>query len=99
MINIKDLVANQGNVSLEAEVISKEEARTFAKFGKEGRVCNATIGDSTGEVTLTLWNDEGDKVKVGDAIKLENGWCSEFKGKKQVSCGKYGKLEIAKAKK
>lgn len=99
MTNIKDLLANQGNVSMEAEVISKEEARTFTKFGKEGRVCNATVADPTGEVTLTLWNDDIDKVKVGDTIKLENGWCSEFKGQKHISSGKYGKLEVIKAKK
>ena len=99
MTDIKDLAANQGNVSLEAKVISKEEVRTFAKFGKEGRVCNATIADSTGEVDLTLWNDDIDKIKVGDTIKLENGWCSEFKNQKQVSSGKYGKLEVSKVKK
>lgn len=102
MTNIKDLLADQGNVSnvsIEAKVISKEEARTFTKFGKEGRVCNATLADSTGEVALTLWNDDIEKVKVGDAIKLENGRCSEFNGQKQVSSGKYGKLEVVKVKK
>ena len=98
MNSIKDLLANQGNVSIEAQVISKEEARIFTKFGKEGRVCNATVADSTGEVTLTLWNEDIDKVKAGDTIRLENGWCSEFKGQKQVSSGKYGKLDLVKTK-
>lgn len=91
---IKDLVANQGKVNLELEVRSLEEPRTFNKFGKEGRVCNAIVADASGEVTLTLWNDDVDKIKAGDKIKLENGWCSEFKGQKQISAGKYGKLEV-----
>lgn len=98
-MNIKDLLANQGNISLEAKIISKEEPRTFSKFGKEGKVCNAILADSTGEVSLTLWNDDIEKIKVGDTIKLENGWCSEFKGQKQVSSGKFGKLEVVKSKK
>src|SRR3989338_104699 len=93
-MNIKDIKPQQGNITFEAEVISLQEPRSFSKFGKEGRVCNAVIADSTGEITLTLWNDDIEKIKVGDKIKLENGWCSEFKDQRQVSTGKFGKLEI-----
>ena len=97
-MNIQEIKANQGNIILEAEVLSKQEPRTFSKFGKEGRVCNAVIADASGDITLTLWNDDIDKIKVGDKIKLENGWCSEFKDQRQVSTGKFGKLEVLKAK-
>ncbi len=93
-MNIKDIKPNQGSITVEAEVLSKQEPRSFSKFGKEGRVCNATIADSTGEITLTLWNDDIEKINVGDKVKLENGWCSEFKEQRQVSSGKFGKLEI-----
>ncbi|MBI4147142.1 DNA-binding protein [Candidatus Woesearchaeota archaeon] len=98
-MNIKDIKPNQGSITVEAEVLSKQEPRSFSKFGKEGRVCNAIIADSTGEITLTLWNDDIEKVNVGDKVKLENGWCSEFKEQRQVSSGKFGKLEIVGLKK
>ena len=98
-MDIKDIKPNQGNITIEAEVRSKEEPRTFTKFGKEGRVCNAVLGDPSGEIHLTLWNDDIEKIAVGNKIRLENGWCSEFKEKKQVSAGKFGKLEVLKAKK
>lgn len=93
-MEIKDLNANQGNVDIVAEIVIKEEPRTFEKFGKQGRVCNAMLKDESGEVKLTLWNDDVDKVNVGDKIHLQNGWCSEFKGEKQVSSGKFGKIEV-----
>lgn len=93
-MEIKDIIANQRNISIQAEVVSKEESRTFTKFGKEGRVCNATLRDASGEISLTLWNEDIETVNLGDKIKLENGWCSEFKEKKQVSTGKYGKIEV-----
>ena len=96
-MKITEVLPNQGNITLEAEIVFKEEPRIFNKFGKEGKVCNATIADSSGEMALTLWNDDIDKVKAGDKVKLENGWCSEFKGQKQVSTGKFGKLEVVKA--
>ncbi len=93
-MEIKDLRANTGNVDLVFEVVEKEEPRSFEKFGKAGRVCNATAKDDSGEVKMTLWNDDIDKVGVGDKIHLQNGWCSEFKGEKQISAGKFGKIEI-----
>ena len=97
-MDIKDLQANQGKVDLVVEVTEKEEPRTFEKFGKTGRVCNAKVKDGTGSVTLTLWNDDIDKLTVGDKIRLQNGWCSEFKGAKQVSAGKCGKIEVCTEK-
>ncbi len=96
-MEIKDLQANTGKVELTAQVTEKGEARTFEKFGKSGRVCKATLEDASGKTTLTLWNDEVDSVQVGDTIKISNGWCSEFKGEKQVSAGKFGKIEILEA--
>ena len=91
---IKDVKPNTGSVTLVAEVIKKDSPRSFEKFGKSGRVCNAILKDATGSITLTLWNDDVDKIKVGDTIKLENGWCSEYKGERQVSTGKLGRIEV-----
>lgn len=96
-MEIKDLKANSGNVDIVAEVLEKDEPRTFEKFGKTGKVCNAKLKDDSGEVKMTLWNEDVDKVNPGDKIHLENGWCSEYQGEKQVSSGKFGKIEIVEA--
>ncbi|MDP3990297.1 MAG: OB-fold nucleic acid binding domain-containing protein [archaeon] len=93
-MEIKDVNPNTGNVDVVVEVVSKDEPRTFEKFGKSGRVCNATIRDASGELKLTLWNDDIDQVRVGDKIHIQNGWCSEYKGERQLSTGKFGKIEI-----
>lgn len=96
-MEIKDVKSNQGNIDLVAEVKTKEQSRSFEKFGKKGKVCNAVLKDKSGEITLTLWNDDADSVKVGDKIHLTNGWCSEYKGAKQLSTGKFGKIELLEA--
>jgi replication factor A1 len=96
-MEIKDVQANQGNIDLVLHVVQKDEPRTFEKFGKSGKVCNAKVKDETGELTLTLWNDDVDKINQGDKIHLQNGWCSEYKGERQVSAGKFGKLEVVEA--
>ncbi|MBU0456909.1 MAG: hypothetical protein ABH824_05790 [Nanoarchaeota archaeon] len=93
-MEIKDIQANQGNIDIVAEVIEKEDSRSFEKFGKVGKVCNSKIKDPSGNIKLTLWNEDIDKINVGDKIHLQNGWCSEFKGEKQISTGKFGKIEV-----
>tara|TARA_Y100000310_G_scaffold147251_1_gene146517 strand:- start:4892 stop:5329 length:438 start_codon:yes stop_codon:yes gene_type:complete len=93
---IKDLQARQGNVEILAEIIDKGDIREFEKFGKSGRVCNAKIKDESGEVQLTLWNEQIDQVEVGDKVHITNGWVSEFQGELQLSTGKFGKMEVTK---
>ena len=93
-MEIKDVQANTGNLDLVLIVTEKDEPRTFEKFGKTGRVCNTKVKDDTGEMKLTLWNEDVDKVKVGDKIHLKNGWCSEFRDEKQLSSGKFGEIEV-----
>ena len=95
-MKISELQAKQGNADIEADVIEKTDAREFSKFGKVGRVANAIIQDASGKVKLTLWNDDIEKVNVGDKIKIKNGYVSEWQGELQLSTGRLGTLEVEK---
>ncbi len=74
------------------KIMSKEEPRDVS--GGSLRVCNFMGEDETGQVTVTLWKDDIDKVKEGDTIKIIKGWASTFNNKMQVSTGRLGKLEV-----
>lgn len=91
---ITEIQPNKGGILLEGTVTEKGEVRSFAKFGKTGKVCTLKVTDASGTIKMTLWNDDSDKVALGDKIQLENGWCSEYQGEKQVSPGKFGTLTI-----
>lgn len=92
-MQIKDLKPNAKNIDVQVEVIEKGEVRTFSKFGNPGRVCTCVVKDDSGKVQLTLWNDEVDKVNVGDKVKISNGFVREFQGEMQLSAGRFGKIE------
>jgi len=92
-----ELKAGQGKVEIEATVKSKDAPRVMNKYGKELKVANAIVSDDSGEMKLTLWNDDVDKVNVSDKIKITNGYVSEFNGEKQLTSGKFGKLEVVGA--
>lgn len=93
-MDIKDLQVRQGNVDIVVEVVDVGEERSFEKFGRAGRVATASVKDDTGEVKLTLWNEQIDQVKAGDKVHITNGYVSEYQGEKQLTTGKLGKLEV-----
>jgi replication factor A1 len=93
-MTIKDLKAGQGNVNVQGVITEVGEIRVFNKFGRELRVANAILKDDSGTIKLTLWNDEANKYKQGDEIKIENGYVNEFQGEPQLTAGKFGKIEI-----
>ncbi len=95
MTNVSEIRPGTGNVTVEGEISAKDEPRdVVSKFGKRLRVCSATLKDESGEITLSLWNDDIDRINVGDKVKIENGWVSDFKGQAQISAGKYGKITV-----
>ena len=97
MVKISEVKPGTGNVTVEAEVTAISEPReVVTRFGKRTRVADATIKDDSGEITLTLWGDDVEKVAIGNKVKIENGWVSEFKGTPQISAGKYGKMTVVK---
>jgi len=93
-MKVKELKSGQGKVDVVVDVKTKGEIRTINKYGRDLKLCNALVGDDSGEISLTLWNDDCDKVKQGNAIRITNGYVSEFNGKLQLTSGKFGKLEV-----
>jgi len=76
------------------KITSKEEPREVR--GGSLRVCNFTGEDDTGKVTITLWNNDIEKVKEGDTIKITGGWSQIYQDAMQISPGKFGQLEVVK---
>ena len=93
-MKLNELQAGQGKVDIVVTIVEVKEPRTFNKAGGEGRVANATVEDESGRMTLSLWNEQVAQVKAGDKITITNGYVSEFRGEKQLSTGKFGKLEL-----
>jgi len=93
-MKISEINPGQGNVDVTVEVSSIEEPREFEKYGKTLKVANAMVKDDSGEIKMTLWNDDIEKVKQGMTLHITNGYASEFKGEKQLTTGKFGKFEV-----
>lgn len=94
-MKISELNPDQGNVSLEAEVVSMEEPREVnTKFGTRVELNIVMVKDDSGEIKLTLWGEQANGIEVGKKIKLSGGFVKEFRGEKQLSLTRAGKIEI-----
>jgi len=96
-MEIKDLQPKQGNVNIVLEVVDKGDVREFQKFGRAGKVCTATAKDTSGEIKLSLWNEQVEMVNIGDKVKIVNGYVNEYQGEKQLTTGRMGKLEVVES--
>jgi len=83
-------------VSVEGKVVEITEPREVtSKFKNETyKVANAIIADDTGTIKLTLWNEQIDRVKVDNMVKVENGYITSFRGEIQLNVGKFGTLTV-----
>jgi len=96
-VKVGELNPSSRAVNVLAKTVSKSEIRNIAagRDGSPHKVCDALVGDETGSVYLTLWDDNIDKVKEGETVQVKNGYVNLFRGNIRLNIGKYGTLEIS----
>ncbi|PKK81346.1 MAG: single-stranded DNA-binding protein [Thermoplasmata archaeon HGW-Thermoplasmata-2] len=92
--NVKDLTPQSKQVNILAKVVSVGEAKEIPnKFGGEARkVAEAVIGDETGIVTMSLWQEQIGTIAPEEVLAIENGYVSLVQGHVRLNVGKYGKM-------
>lgn len=99
-MQIKDLKNGMKGIEIEAKVIEKSPPRQVLSRYKDEmyNVATVIISDGTGQIKLTLWNEQINNVDVNDTVKIGKGYVTSFKGEIQLNVGKYGTLNVEKAK-
>lgn len=99
-LKVKNLISGMRSVDIVVKVAEVQEPRTFSKNGKEGKVQNLLVGDETGVVRFSFWNEEIDRIKeikAGDVLKLTKGYAKvDNRGSPELRVGK-GMLQKVKA--
>lgn len=96
-LKVAELNPGSRNVDITVKVVSAGETReVIDRFsGRTNRVAELTVGDDTGTVLLTLWNENIDLAKPDDALEIKNGYVSFFKGSMRLNVGRYGSISKA----
>lgn len=97
-MNIKDLRDGMRRVDAEGEIVEIADPRTVnLRTGGEARVADCQLKDESGQIKLSLWDDQIDLVKQGSKVRILNGYTNSFRGELRLNVGKYGKLEVVES--
>ncbi|MFQ5758431.1 MAG: hypothetical protein ACE5IF_01990 [Candidatus Bathyarchaeia archaeon] len=95
LVKVGPLKSNLTNLNVVVKVLSIGEPRViFSRRDRsEHRVTEALVGDETGCVLLTLWDNQIDALSIGEVYEIKNGYTNLFHGSLRLNMGKYGTAE------
>ncbi|MFB6144241.1 MAG: OB-fold nucleic acid binding domain-containing protein [Candidatus Nanohaloarchaea archaeon] len=99
-LKIENIVPEMRKVQLKARVTRILDANTFERDdGEEGKVQNIVLGDDTGTIRLTLWDEQteiAEKVEEGDAISIGGAYTVEDdRGRAELRLGDSAQIKMA----
>ena len=74
------------------KVLSLEEPRAM---DNGTMICEGLVGDETGTVIMSFWNDECEEVNNGMTIDLKDARANLVRGHMRISLGKKGSMKEA----
>lgn len=82
-------------IKIRFKVVSKEEPQEVKSRKDNSRhmVSDLLVGDETGIIVLTLWDEEIEDLEKDKIYDLTNGYTSVYKGSLRLNIGRYGKLQ------
>jgi len=91
---IAEITPECRNIKVQFRVLSKDEPRTVTsrKWGTKHLLTEAVVGDSTGIITLTLWNLDREYVEVGGSYLLRGGRAIVYDECMQLAIGLQGEI-------
>ncbi|MBS7609729.1 hypothetical protein KEJ19_04045 [Candidatus Bathyarchaeota archaeon] len=91
-VKVESLSPNSRGIDISVRVVSKGAVRETMGGRK---VADALVGDETGCIFLTLWEDDIGRVNEGETITIKNGYTSLFRGSMRLNIGRYGSFSTA----
>ena len=95
IVKLAKLQPYQRGITVDFKVIKTQAVRNVKsrRDGSEHKVADVLIGDQTGTLFLTVWDDDIALVEDGKIFRLVKGQTGLFQGRMQLSLGRDGKLE------
>ncbi|MFT7615282.1 MAG: hypothetical protein ACI8Y7_000088 [Candidatus Woesearchaeota archaeon] len=96
-LKINEISDNQKSTHVTAKVLQTYDQRTFERNGSQGRVQSVLLGDETGVMRLTFWNDQADllvDVKPQDILQLNNVAIRKNQDRVELTFGSVSKMLV-----
>ena len=93
-MKVDELTPRTGRVNMPVKILSLEEPRAM---DNGTMICEGLVGDETGTVIMSFWNDECEIVNDGMTIDLKDARANLVRGHMRISLGKHGSMKESKA--
>jgi len=96
-IKIKDLAPNKRRLNLVVRVLELGEKKDIVSraTGEMHRILETLVGDETGTVKLTLWDDKVNSFEEGKTYEITNANTTVYQGSLRLNVGKYSEVKLA----
>jgi replication factor A1 len=93
-MKIAEIQRGMSNVSVEGKIIDIGEGREVnTRYGKK-TVADAIVEDETGQIKMSLWENQISSVKIGDKVSVTGAYVTEFRDTMQLNIPRSGKMEV-----
>ena len=93
-MKVDELTPRTGRVNMPVKVISLDEPRSM---DNGTMVCEGLVGDETGTVIMSFWNDEIEVAQNDIVLDLKDARANLVRGHMRLSLGKNGSMKVSEA--
>jgi replication factor A1 len=93
-VKVETLSPRSRRIYSTVKVVSKNPIREVSsrRDGSQHKVTEVLVGDETGSVFLTLWDDAIEQVNEGDIVDIDNAYVTLFRGNMRLNLGRFGSM-------
>ena len=92
-MKVDELTPRTSRVNMPVKVISLDEPRSL---DNGTMVCEGLVGDETGTVIMSFWNDEIETAQKDTVLELKDARANLVRGHMRLSLGKKGSMKESK---
>ncbi len=97
-LKINSIVPNMQKVNFIGKIVNISPVKEFDTSDGKGKVLNIILGDETGTIRISLWNEKtevSERINEGDILEVIGGYTKrDYRGSTEVRLSNYGNLRI-----
>lgn len=93
-LTVEELEADSDDVEIEGTIKKLPTPRAVSTQYGQKRIVTVVFEDGTGEIDLTLWEEEIDAIEEGADVQIEGAYVREWADDIQLNIGRDGNIEM-----
>ncbi|MFB6208463.1 MAG: hypothetical protein ABEJ69_03870 [Candidatus Nanohaloarchaea archaeon] len=92
-MTVEELEADSDNVEIDGRIKELPTPRAVSTQYGQKKITTAVFEDDTGEIDLTLWEEEIEEVEEGAEVHIDGAYVREWADDIQLNIGRDGSIE------